>query len=79
MAQAPAWKVYNGSGEYLASFKYPEHAAALVASFGVDGVTIRWLHRRVVWTEGKDGHAIDSYDVVSEHCLNAIQYRSPQK
>ena len=72
MARAPAWKVYNGSGDYIASFKYPEHAAAFVASFGVDGITIRWGHRAVVWTEGKDGHAIDSYDVVAEHCLTAI-------
>jgi hypothetical protein len=75
MARAPAWKVYSESGEYLASFKYPEHAAALVASLGVDGTTIRWVHVLIVWTEGVDGHANESYDAVAEHCMNAIRAR----
>lgn len=73
MASSPPWKVYSDSGEYLGSFKYPEHAAALIASLGVDGTTIRWYHRTPVWTEGKDGHANESFDAVAEHCWKAAQ------
>jgi hypothetical protein len=75
MAAAPSWKVYSDSGEYLASCKYPEHAAALVAALGVDGTTIRWVHVLTVWTEGVDGHAGESYDVVAEQCLKLVQAR----
>jgi len=75
MAATPGWKVYSKDGEYLASFKYPEHAAALVGALGVDGTTIRWVHVLTVWTEGVDGHAGESYDVVAEHCWKLIQAR----
>lgn len=75
MAATPAWKVYSESHEYLASFKYPEHAASLVASLGVDGTTIRWVHVLTVWTEGVDGHASESYDAVAEHCWKLVQAR----
>ena len=79
MAATPAWKVYSESGEYIASFKYPEHAAALIASLGVDGTTIRWVHALTVWTEGVDGHASESYDVVAEHCWNLVKHKSKNK
>lgn len=75
MAASPSWKVYSKDGEYLASFKYPEHAAALVAALGVDGSTIRWGHVLTVWTEGVDGHAGESYDAVAERCWKLIQAR----
>ena len=37
MASAPPFKVYTADGEYVASFKYPEDAAALVALRGAAG------------------------------------------
>jgi len=65
MGASPIWKVYSENREYLASFKRPEHAAALVSALG-DGTTLRWGHIGTVWTEGEDGQAGDSYDYVAE-------------
>lgn len=67
MAHAPYIKVYNAAGEYLASFKYEEDAAVLVAALG-DGASIRIGHskRSVVWTEGKETQSAgESYDHVA--------------
>jgi hypothetical protein len=75
MAGSPSWKVYSKSGEYLASFKYPSHAAALVAAFGEYGTTIRWGHNMKAWTEGVDGNASESYDAVAEHCCEFVRSR----
>lgn len=71
MASSPRWKVYTTSGEYIASCKYPEHAAALLASLGAG--TIRWGHALIVWTEGQDGVANESYDVVAEKCWQKVR------
>lgn len=68
MARSPRWKVCDATGEYVASFKHVEDAAVLVASYG-DGTTIRdgkGRGRPVVWTEGHDGKAGESYDYVAE-------------
>jgi len=67
MAASPFWKVYDAAGEYQAACKRPEEAACLVDFLG-EGATIRAGHDRVVWTEGKDGRASDSYDAVAEAC-----------
>jgi hypothetical protein len=66
MAASPRFKVYAADGEYRGSLKYVEDAAALVALLG-RGATIRDGHRKVVWTEGVDGDAADSYDTVALH------------
>lgn len=70
MAGSPKWKVYDADGEYRAACKYLEEAACLVDFLG-DGSTIRAGHdkRWTVWTEGKDGKAGESYDVVAAACI----------
>ena len=78
MASSPRYKVYvlrtvagDGSGaveEYVASCKYAEDAAALVAVLG-EGATIRFGHGPVLWAEGReDQSAGESYDHVREVC-----------
>ena len=65
MAGAPIWKVYDPNGTYQAACKEGEAAAALVALYG-DGSTVRYRHRRLVWTEGKEEcPAGESYDTAA--------------
>jgi len=61
MAGSPKYKVYTASGDYEAACKSLEVAAAVVALLG-DGATVRLHHRQVLWTEGIDGEAGESYD-----------------
>lgn len=67
MAGAPRFKVYSRDGEYVAATKRPEEAGAVVSMLG-NGATIRDGHspKRIVWTEGVDGHDGASYDVIAE-------------
>lgn len=65
MAAAPRWKLYGSNGEYQAACKEIEAAAAVVTLYG-EGSTIRDGHVKVVWTEGKDGSAGNSYDYVGD-------------
>lgn len=61
MAASPKYKVY-ADGEYVASVKYAEDAAAIVAFRG-EGTTIRYSHGATLWTEGKESFsAAESYD-----------------
>ena len=65
MAASPQWKVYDEHGEYIASAKYPEVAAVIVAALGG---TVRHGHRKIdtVWTEGSEEiPASESYDRVA--------------
>jgi hypothetical protein len=73
MAHSPMWKVFNATGKYVASCKYPEDAAAIVATYG-DGAEIRFGHRKkdVMWREGEDGFAGDSYDSVAAVCRSRL-------
>ncbi len=64
MAGTPRWKVYDKDNKYQASCKEPEAAGAVVALYG-GGATIRDGHTKVVWTEGTDGWAGESYDAVA--------------
>jgi len=63
MAQSPKYKVYKGK-EYIGCVKYAEDAAALVAL--QDCGSVRLGHAYVLWTEGADGNAGDSYDAAAE-------------
>ena len=65
MAGSPRFKVYDAAGNYVGCVKHPSDAAMLVASYG-EGATIRDGHRTVVWLEGADGLAAESYDAVAE-------------
>ena len=66
MSASPEFKVYSPTGEYVASCKHPEDAAAIISSYG-RGATIRYRHRRLLWEEGKEIiPAGESYDRVNE-------------
>jgi len=75
MAASPLWKVFNPSGEYVASCKYAEDAAAIVGSYS--GGEIRAGHSKslTVWREGFEdaGTATDSYDTVATVCNERLQ------
>lgn len=74
MASNLDWKVCNSEGELFAAFKHPSDAASYVAILG-DGTTIRHKHARstALWTEGKDGSAGASYDLVAERCFAKVR------
>lgn len=62
------FKVYNAGGFLIASCKFMEDAAALVALHG-EGATIRVGRgqRSIVWTEGaEEQSAGESYDYVAD-------------
>lgn len=61
MGVSPKWKVYDANNQYVASVRDTEGASLLMDLYG-DGSTIRLDHKRIVWTEGKDGRASLSYD-----------------
>lgn len=66
MAQSPKYKVYRGS-EYIGCVKDATDAAVLV-SIQENG-TVRLGHKKVLWTEGSDGNAGESYDLAAEKIL----------
>ena len=74
MAQSPRFKVFTEQGEYVASAKTPTIAAMVVSGLG--GGTIRDGHGPIVWTDGKDGDAGESYDVVEDIVWSRIRARS---
>ena len=53
MAHSPYYKIYRQGGEYVASCKYAEDAAAVVSIWG-KGAFIKFQHRVRVWTEGAE-------------------------
>ena len=69
MAATPKYKVFNPSGEHVASCKEPEAAGALTSFYGY-GATIRLDHSKAhtLWTEGADGSSGESYDAVAKMC-----------
>lgn len=73
MASSPKWKVYDPNGDYMASTKEIAGSALLMSLYG-EGSTIRYDHRTIVWTEGADGEAAQSYDGTAE----VIASRLPQ-
>ena len=77
MAASPKWKVYSPENEYVAACKHVEDAAAVVALRG-DGATIREGHTKatIVWIEGTDGHAGDSYDAVVDRVSAVCERRA---
>jgi len=76
MASSPNLKVYR-DGEYVASVKYAEDAAMLVAGGG----QVRYRHRQVIWDTAIDGDTGDSYDtaasLMSERLVKARNQRKP--
>ena len=75
---ATRFKVYTASGQYVASCKYAEDAAAIIAAYG--GGTIRDGHRKVVWREGSETEtASDSYDAVAQTIYARLDGLTPPK
>lgn len=77
MAGSPRFKVYDATGKYQASCKEIEAAAAVVSFYG-EGATIKDGHTRVVWREGVDGDAGDSYDAVAEKVWASVAKAAPR-
>jgi hypothetical protein len=71
MGHSPQWKIYTRDNEYVASTKNTEGASLLAGYYG-NGTTIRFDHRKVVWTEGTDGNAADSYDKMNEVIMGRV-------
>ena len=73
MAQSPRFKVHNPRGEYVASCKFLEDAAALVANYG-EGAKIKdAVSGALCWHEGReDFSAADSWDGVRDKALERI-------
>ena len=61
-------------GGYVASCKDTEGASLLMDLYGA-GSTIRYDHRLVVWTEGIDGRASNSYDETREKITQRLLQR----
>jgi hypothetical protein len=64
MAASPEFKIYNPAGEYEAACKHAETAAAIVSFLG-HGSAVKWHHTKLIWTEGVDGKAGESYDAAA--------------
>jgi len=75
MAAAPPLKIYSSDNEYLASVKTLHYAVMFVS--GVKGGTIRLGHskRDIIWAEGVDGKAGDSYDAAAELAASRVPHR----
>lgn len=69
--KAPQFKVYDAQGVYQAAAKEIEAAAAVVSMYG-PGSSIRLGHTKVVWREGVDGDAGESYDNVAVHVRGQV-------
>lgn len=63
MAQSPKYKVYKGK-EYIGCVKDATDAAVLVSV--QEAGEVRLGHSFVLWREGKDGRAGESYDAAAE-------------
>lgn len=71
MAKSPDWKIYDSYNEYQASCKNLLRAIQIATLFE-DGATVRYGHKIVVWTEGSDGRAADSYDDALEIAIKRL-------
>lgn len=75
---SPKWKVYNPDGEYIAACRYVEDALFLMA-FNGDGSVIKFDHRVLVWTEGKEEtRASESLDRAAVICDERLSAHSRQ-
>jgi hypothetical protein len=73
MAGAPRFKVYSDKGEYVASCKHLEDAAAVVSLY-LTGATIRDGHSVELYKHGLDGDG-DSFDAIAQLCVERMKLR----
>lgn len=60
--RAPQWKIFDQTGLYMGSLHDPTDAAFVIANYST-GAQVRFGRKDVVWTEGVDGMAGESFDV----------------
>lgn len=77
MASSPALKVYSPSGEYVGSAKEVLGAAVMAQVYG-EGSTIRYGHKLVLFTQGADGDACESYDTTGALMASRAGYWASQ-
>lgn len=76
MAASPKLKVFTPKGEYVASCKFADDAAAIVAKYG-HGAKIKYEHKHVVWVEGDEPQpASESYGFVENTVEDRIGRRA---
>lgn len=69
MKRKQPFKVYDSYGNWIADVVSPFFGAVVISA--MEQGTIQFGHRnsrRVLWTEGVDGNASESYDHVSKIC-----------
>lgn len=70
MAAAPPIKIHRG-GEYVASCKYFEDAAAIAGM--TPGTIVKW-HRWTIWREGEESiSAADSWDEAAQIMRDRVE------
>lgn len=71
MASSPALKVYDPSGNYVGSAKEVMGASVMAQVYG-EGSTIRLGHSKVIYTQGIDGDACESYDTTGALMIERV-------
>ena len=76
------YRVVNSNWEQVAAVATPYHAGMLLAGMDDINATVRF-GKEVVWTEGVDGRAGDSYDVMSDlikkRCYQIVYNKDQRK
>lgn len=65
------FSIYSAGNEFLGEIVYPEESLMLVGVLG-EGATIKY-RGSIVWTEGVNGKATDSYDYAADFIRLQIQ------
>ncbi len=66
MGSTPPFKIINPNGEYVASCKYAEDAAAFIGILG-EGSRVLYRHSLPLWFEGREAiPAAESYDQAAQ-------------
>ena len=69
------YKVFDNNKKQIASLRYAEDAAAVVANYHAGSIK---YNNRIVWSETKDGKAGDSFDYVASSMLARIANHNAQ-
>ena len=69
--RAPQWKIFDQTNLYMGSLHDATDAAAVIANYS-KGAQVRFGRKDVVWTEGDDGFAGDSFDGAVEKMFERL-------
>jgi len=67
------YHVFNAGGIHVASTLHVEEAACLMSFLG-EGATIRTVYETIIYTEGKDAKAWESYDEVVNIVFDNLEH-----